>query len=281
MAKDNHSSDASVPGQKPLPVARPARKRPQLVEEDEAASATPVNRRTDENPRRPTRKPRIVEDEEPEEDRQRARKRRDADEDEEPDDRPRRRKKKKSRSQPEETSSTSEWIIPSVIGGVGLLMTVIGAVGAGGAGHAIVSVVIFLVAQVIQIPVTIGALMVIGGVLGIEYGTLVGAIRGLGAVSLLTNGMMAIGAWLDVPFFVYQPVVFLIGFGVFMTLFHLDVWETWITMVALDLMTWVFLFVTMIVLMGMVKKPVDDEFGPPKKGEPTIEVQEFDNDLDP
>ena len=112
------------------------------------------------------------------------------------------------------------------------------------------------------------ALMVIGSMFGIEYGTFTNAVRSLAAMGFLIGGLTDAFAWSKLPFFVYEPIIFLIGIGVFMALFRLDVWETIVTMFCLNVLSWVFQIVALLVIVAVLSKGVhkdDLDVGPKSK----------------
>jgi hypothetical protein len=272
---------------KPIPAARPAAD-PGFEVVDEAAPVKPKARvirdaETVEVPRPKAKTVRVRAVEGEEDDRDR----RDRDDE---DDRPRKKKRRKGAAvgaarEDKESSALAEWAPPLFMMVIGLVLTVVGtwglAKGPDAAVAPVAAVVLRVVGELIAIPITIVALMVIGSVFGIEYGTFTHAVRSLAAMGFLVSGLMDVLDWAGLPFFVYQPVIFMIGLGLFMTLLRLDVWEAIVTMFGLNLLSWVFQFIMLIVIIAILSKGMDkDGFddGPMPGGK---QGQMDDDDFDP
>ncbi len=182
------------------------------------------------------------------------------DDDDEPVRVPRKKKKKKRvAEEPVDEPGANEWIIPLVLMGIGLVMTLVGTIGIArgdpeyglSAGAA---VAVRLLGQVIAIPVTIVALIGIGTVMGIEYGTLTSTIRNLAAMGLFMGGLLDVFEWMHLPWFVYQPIMLILGLGLLMSLFGLDVDEAMATMVGLNLLAFLLKSAIFILVMMIVHK---------------------------
>ncbi len=185
--------------------------------------------------------------------------------DDEDDDRPRKKKRGKASAAAEEGENgvLVEWAGPVFMMVVGLLLTVVGTWGMAKGPEAAVAPVaavgLRVAGELIAIPVTIIALMVIGSMFGIEYGTFTHAVRSLAAMGLLVSGLMDVADWARLPPFLYQPVIFLIGLGLFMTLLRLDVWEAIVTMFGLNLLSWLFQFIMVIIIIAMLSSKMKKE----------------------
>ncbi len=182
---------------------------------------------------------------------------------EDEDDRPRKMKRRKEAAagkpvDEEANSVLTEWVGPIFMVVAGLVMTVVGTWGVAKGPEAAIApmaaVVIRVVGEMISIPVTIIALMVIGSVFGIEYGTFFGAVRGLAAMGFLVGGLTDIFTWSKLPVFMYEPIIALIGLGLFMVLFRLDIWETLVTIFCLNVLSWVFSVVTFLIILAVLAK---------------------------
>ena len=202
---------------------------------------------------------------------------------------PRKKKKKKrvAEEEPAEEPGANEWVIPLVLMGLGLILTLVGTIGIArgdpeyglSAGAA---VAVRLLGQVIAIPITILALIGIGTVMGIEYGTLTSTIRNLAAMGLFMGGLLDVFEWMHLPWFVYQPISLVLGLGLLMSLFGLDVDEAMATMVGLNLLAFLlklamFMLVMMIVHKEVNKGGVRDR---PTPSDPPGWVDPNDNDPD-
>ncbi len=184
----------------------------------------------------------------------------------EEDDRPRKKKKRRKGAVAaapgeDESSALAEWAGPVFLMVMGLTLSIVGtwgmAKGPDAAIAPVAAVALRVVGEFIAIPIPIVALMVIGSVFGIEYGTFVHAVRSLAAMGFLVGGLIDILDWAGLPFFVYQPIIFMIGLGLFMTLLRLDVWEALVTMFGLNLLSWVFQFIMILVILAILSKGVD------------------------
>lgn len=188
------------------------------------------------------------------------------------DDAPRPKKKKRRRDltlTPEDEEAEQakdnaihEWGVPLslMLFGLGMMMFAAFRMGKADAGVAALSTAAmfgftFLYALVI-IPVTIVALMVIGMMIGIEYGTPLSAIRNLAAICFISNGIMFLGSSFagGMAGIIAIPIAGVVSFGLFMTLFRLDVWETWISLVGLNLMSKALQFLMLIVMAALAAK---------------------------
>lgn len=124
-----------------------------------------------------------------------------------------------------------------------------------------------LVYAVVKIPFTIVGLMVIGSLIGIEYGTLVNAVRSLAAISLITDGII----WFGSSFGLWGMLVALalsggVSMALFMILFHLDPWETWISTAGLNMLSYALRFALLLVVAMVVAKRARTDPGWEERG---------------
>ena len=140
-----------------------------------------------------------------------------------------------------------EWVMPAVVLAIGFVMTVVGAFGVSTI-NGIVTLGIVCAFVVIFVPLVIAGLMLLGMVVGIEYGRLGPAILKLAAITFVSNGIMCIGDWMRLPGFVVFPISCFICFGIFMTLFDLDVWEANVSSGVVNVLC----FVANIILIGFI-----------------------------
>lgn len=105
---------------------------------------------------------------------------------------------------------------------------------------------------VIKIPVTIVGLMIVGKIAGIEYGTIGSAVRNLAAINLMTDGVYWLGDTLPVPWFAVCLVGFLVTFGLFQTLFRLDVEDVWTTLGFLNIVSFLMKILFIVVVIGFL-----------------------------
>jgi hypothetical protein len=146
--------------------------------------------------------------------------------------RPKRKKKFRKHIPVEEDDSHEralrhfEWVVPSIVLGIGVILTIVGTVGVAGKEGALHDIGVITVGLFVSVPLTIGALMVGGILMGIEYGRVAPAILKIAAITLVVNGVLWIGDWARLPGMLTLPVACLISFGLFMTMFDLDTWET-------------------------------------------------------
>lgn len=271
------------PAAKPLP---PAPKKPAVTvvdDDDTVEDRRPIQKKS---------KTRVVNDDDDEP----AEARIVDDEDDDEDDRPRKQGKKKNKkgkgkklSEGDETF-INVWGGPLFLMGMGLVMLIVGTWGQFHGPHAEVSagivIALRLVFEIITIPISIVMLMLIGSVMGIEYGTIGNAVRALGAIGLMISGMSEILEWIGVGYFIARPVVFVVALGLMMSLFKLDANEAMVTIFGMNLLSFVFkvLFVIVIIAMlvagsrrgggGLDSKDDDGDF------EPGIQMNESGIDPD-
>jgi hypothetical protein len=160
--------------------------------------------------------------------------------------RPARPKKKHKRQSPVEEEDSHEralrhyeWVVPSIVLGIGVILTVVGAVGVAGREGALHDLGVIAFGLVVAVPLTIAALMVGGMFMGIEYGRFGPAVLKIAAITLVVNGVLWIGDWVKLPGMISVPVACLISFGLFMTMFDLDTWETNASIGAVNALTFV------------------------------------------
>ena len=226
-----------VPGTKPPPIP---------------AAETVVTRKTAVTPKVPSKpKVAIVADEEDDDNDRPAKK--SARDDDKPlkkrrlsaADRRRIREEKAAEEAEERAKALQEWVFPGILAGLGVLLTIISAFyhSTASADHAI-GVGVMLVASagyaVVMIPVTIMILMVVGKLCGIEYGSLGGAVRGLGGLLILLVGVYWTGALFGWAGFFLTPVIAsIITYVLFLKLFDLDTDEARTTSGVMNFLTWV------------------------------------------
>jgi hypothetical protein len=192
--------------------------------------------------------------------------------DEDDEDVPRKKKKRRRRLEeqtPEEEEAERErhnaivdWGVPLalMLFGFGMMMFASLSIGKKDTGMAAVStgfmLISTLVFALVSIPITIVGLMAIGMLLGIEYGTPLSAIRNLAAICFIANGIMFLGsAFLSgLGGIIVYPIAGLVTFGLFMTLFRLDVWETWVSLIGLNLISKALSLVLFMILIGVASK---------------------------
>lgn len=146
---------------------------------------------------------------------------------------PKRKKKKLRKRAPveeddgrERALAHFEWVVPSIVLAVGVALTFAGALGATGKDGAFHTIGVMVIGLFVSVPLTIGALMVGGMLMGIEYGRFGPAVLKIAAITFVVNGVLWVGDWMRLPDMLSFPVACLVSFGLFMTMFDLDTWET-------------------------------------------------------
>jgi len=119
---------------------------------------------------------------------------------------------------------------------------------------------ITFVFALVKIPLTIVGLMLVGMLIGIEYGTPLNAVRSLAAISLFTDGI----AWLGSSFGLWgmlfsYPLAYGAGLALFMILFRLDTWETWISMVGLAVLSFLLKFIVLFLVAVHASKHYQED----------------------
>ena len=130
-----------------------------------------------------------------------------------------------------------EWTITGTLFCIGFALMLVGSAGVAGKkdfqGIGTAQLVLgSMLSVAIAIPVTLAALIVGGSVLGIEYGTPVSAVRNIAAVFMFMDGLDWMFWWAGMPF-AGRILTLLIGYGLLMNRFDLDVWELWATVIAM------------------------------------------------
>lgn len=178
---------------------------------------------------------------------------------------------KEEREQRKE-QAINEWALPIFFMFFGLVLTLVSSAGyARKVPEAQLNVAAVMAVTVIFtafiIPVAIVALMVIGNLMGISYGTITNAVRALAAITFMANGIYWLGNWITLLGMFVTPVLALVvTFGLFMTLFDLDPQETMTSIGALNLLLFLanqlFLGVILIMIVsssGKKEKFQDDD----------------------
>ena len=141
-----------------------------------------------------------------------------------------------------------EFTVPIVMLVIGMALSVVGAFGAAKGVSGIYVFTVLCVFVATYVPLSIGALMVVGLLMGINYGRLGPGILKMAAITFLVNGIWLIGDWFKLPIFVIAPISGFISYGIFMTMFDLDTSETGASTGVLNIMT----FVANIILIGFI-----------------------------
>lgn len=205
-------------------------------------------------------------------------------------DRKRIRAEKRRLEREEREKSAEEWLFPSVIFGIGILLSLAAAALVAYqntfAGIAVVVLLIVTVIEsVILIPVAVGALMLVGKVCGIEYGTLTHTVRSLASIIAIDIGIYWLGAALSTyAMCVAWPIALVLGFvttyGLFMKYFDVDAMEARISIGAINFVTffgtiagWILAGLLVAVLVSSARPAGDadpDEFD----SDPPVEMQQ-------
>ena len=108
--------------------------------------------------------------------------------------------------------------------------------------------------------------MVIGGVAGIEYGTLKNAVRAIAAISMLSWGIYFVSHLTLLGWFLGPLISLIITLALFMTFFRLDVQEAMTTLWALNILMWLaknlFFVVIFVALTRGGNRDRDPDDGP-------------------
>lgn len=227
------------------------KKRPIVADEDE--------------PPRKKKRP-VVQDDEDDYDRPKSRSRRDDDND----DRPRKKKSRLSKKDRERMrqedidardaandNAIMEWGAPIFLTFLGTVMILVSGVILARRTEGLINPALMIGVTVaytlVLVPVVIAALMVIGGVCGIDYGTIKNAIRSLVAITFLVNGIYAVGNLFLFGFFLTPLIAGIVTFALFMVFFSLDPQETSTSLGILNVILWVankFIFLMIIVMLS-------------------------------
>jgi hypothetical protein len=249
--KDDDDLDYEVVDDKPRRKSRDEDDdRPRRKSRDDDEDNRPRARtRADDEDDRPRKKRRDDE----EDDRPRAKRRDDEDDDrprkkrpldDEDEDRPRKKKKvKKKRSsslyddledRDKPIFDVGDWVMSGLLFSTGLILSFMSSVGIAGTDHAFKALGVMFLGLIVLIPLVVGTLMVVGMLVGIDYGEYKSAIIKLTAVATFNNGLLWLAQWIGIPWFIAIGLCGIICFGLFMGLFELDTWETNISLAAIN-----------------------------------------------
>ena len=154
-------------------------------------------------------------------------------EDEPPPERPRRKKRRRPRpveEEPAEAGETPEWVAPTCLLALGLVLAVGGmAVTLGREGFALGFMFVGL-RLVLTVPLSIAALFIAAPLLGISFGPFGLAVLKLAAINVLTLGIALTAILGGTPPFLAYTAVAPVGWMLFNWLFELEVTETMIVL---------------------------------------------------
>jgi|GEM_PF-5086773 len=92
-----------------------------------------------------------------------------------------------------------EWTVPTVLLVIGVALSTAGAIGASKGVSAGYTLMVLCVFVAVYVPLAIGALMVVGLVMGINYGRLGPAMLKMSAITFLVNGVWLLGDCFKAP----------------------------------------------------------------------------------
>jgi hypothetical protein len=252
--KDDDDLDYEVVDDKPRRKSRDEDDdRPRRKSRDEDEDNRPRARTRDDDEDEDDR-PRKKRRDDDEDDRPRAKRRDDEDDDDRPrkkrplddgdDDRPRKKKKvKKKRSsslyddledRDKPIFDVGDWVMSGLLFSTGLILSFMSSVGIAGTDHAFKALGVMFLGLIVLIPLVVGTLMIVGMLVGIDYGEYKSAIIKLTAVATFNNGLLWLAQWIGIPWFVAIAMCGIFCFGLFMGLFELDTWETNISLAAIN-----------------------------------------------
>lgn len=259
--RDDDEPDYEVVEEKPRRKLRDdeddERPRSRRRDEDEDDDERPRPRGRDEEDEERPRNRKRAGDDEGDDDRPR-RGRRDEDDEEE---RPRKKKKKKPLPEsfdrfedPRERAGSKfdmgDWIMSGLFFTTGLVMSLLAVAFTRGETSVLGALVSMFLGLLVLIPVVVGTMMGVGIVLSIDYGEYKEAIVKLAALVMFNNGLLWVFGWIGIPWFIAVPIGGLVCFGLLMTLFELDTWETNVTAGAIVILLFLarLLFISIILV---------------------------------
>lgn len=133
---------------------------------------------------------------------------------------------------------------------VGVLMCFGGAINIAGRGAAFRAIWQMCLYLIIMIPVAVGTLMVLGMLVGIDYGEYKRAFLKLTAIAFMNNGVLLVVDGSGAPFLVTLPICMLVCYGLFMVLYDLDFWEAWISITTIQMVEFGAKFLLMMAMMA-------------------------------
>jgi len=141
---------------------------------------------------------------------------------------PKTKVKRKSHKQEgdQPASSPLELKVPIVFFVAGFLLFTSTALLTKGFAFAFAASVIAFILLLVQIPITIGMLYLIAGVLGISYGSLFTAVMKLAGLTMLLEGVTFACGLLGIPQLLMRFLLAPVSWFLFSLFFHLEIWET-------------------------------------------------------
>jgi hypothetical protein len=199
------------------------------------------------------------------------------------------RAEKRRLEREEQQKNAEEWLFPSIVFGIGILLSLAAAVIIGAQSPVVgiavlVMLVITLVESVLMIPLAVGALMVVGKLCGIEYGTLTHTVRSLAAIIAFDVGVYWFGASLFPLTWISWPIALVVGFiatyGLFMKFFDVDVMEARISIGAINFVTgvgtflgWMLALAILVSFVASSRPASDTGPDPDDEDDPPVKVQ--------
>ena len=140
-----------------------------------------------------------------------------------------RRHRERSHSKKETDASTREWLVPTALLVVGLMLALSGIFVHEGAAGVRGLVIVVAVNLAVTVPITIAAMHIAAALLGTSFGTLGTAILKLAAINVLYLGIVLTGALVGVPL-IGLIVGVVVSWVLFSFLFDLAWYETLISL---------------------------------------------------
>lgn len=152
---------------------------------------------------------------------------------------PARRRRRRPAVPDDELTTTSEWIAPTLILGLGLLLAIGGMAIAKGQAGASESVLQVFVQLIIAVPLSTAGLFIAAPLLGVSFGDIRMAILKLAAINTLTLSIAITAGQGGAHPLLGQVIAAPIGWGLFKWLFDLDFSETLFVLTLIGVMQWI------------------------------------------
>lgn len=153
--------------------------------------------------------------------------------------RPARRRRKRLVRPEDELATTSEWIAPTLILGLGLLLAIGGMAIAKGQAGASESALQVFVQLIIAVPLSTAGLFLAAPLLGVSFGDVRMAILKLAAINTLTLSIAITASQGGAHPLLGQVIAAPIGWGLFKWLFDLDFSETLFVLTLIGVIQWI------------------------------------------
>lgn len=140
---------------------------------------------------------------------------------------------------------------PLILFGIGLLILLIAAFAVGGPRGTAGALIALAIILALYLPLTVAAMYIVAGILGVSFGILKTAILKLAAITLFTAAIDQVGAWVGLPVTGFLVAV-AASFFLFSYFFDLDARDTILSVILISVLRWCLGLVVAVMVAALV-----------------------------